>query len=311
MSAAGAPLGGRGAIAAGSSRERRGLALAWALVLGLAVGVRLWNALAGPRMWGYDAWGHVAYTLFLDAYRGLPWADQGWSYFHPPLHYLLGWALAQLRDAELLMRGLALLGSAASLGTAGLAAWVARRASPARPALALVAFGGVACLPVHFFVSPMPGNAMTSALLASAAVCAFVANDARARPALAGDAAAGALVGLALLTHFGGLVPGLALCAALFARASLAEQRGRALRRATVRAAVVAAAALLLALPYYARSLAAFGDAFEMSREYAPVADVERDQQPGARSWRDYVFVSPKLFTDPDPQAPHMLHSVW
>ena len=94
MSAAGAPLGGRGAIAAGSSRERRGLALAWALVLGLAVGVRLWNALAGPRMWGYDAWGHVAYTLFLDAYRGLPWADQGWSYFHPPLHYLLGWGLA-------------------------------------------------------------------------------------------------------------------------------------------------------------------------------------------------------------------------
>jgi hypothetical protein len=46
------------------------LALGWALLLALVVGVRLWNALAGPRMWGYDAWGHVAYALFLDVYRG-------------------------------------------------------------------------------------------------------------------------------------------------------------------------------------------------------------------------------------------------
>jgi len=61
----------------------------WIAAIGGAVGVRLWNALAGPRMWGYDAWGHVAYVLFLDIYRAVPWADQGWSYFHPPLHYAL------------------------------------------------------------------------------------------------------------------------------------------------------------------------------------------------------------------------------
>ena len=81
--------------------------------------MRLWNALAGPRMWGYDAWGHVAYVLYLDLYRAVPWADQGWSYFHPPLHYLIGWALAQAGSGELLMRGLALWGSLASLLTAG------------------------------------------------------------------------------------------------------------------------------------------------------------------------------------------------
>jgi hypothetical protein len=290
---------------------RRGLVLGWALLLALAVGVRLWNALAGPRMWGYDAWGHVAYALFLDVYAGLPWADQGWSYFHPPLHYAVGWALARLGQAEVLMRGLALLGSAASLGTAGLAAWLVRRTSPGRPELALVAFGGVACLPVHLFVSPMPGNQMTLTLLASAGLCAFVANDIRARPALLGDAAAGGLVGLALLTHFGGLISGLAICAALFARAALAEQRGPALRRAAARAAVVAGAALILATPYYARNIAAFGNPFEMSRNHPLVARVESDQPPGARSWRDYVQVSPQLFDDPDPRAPHMLHSIW
>ena len=68
---------------------------AWSLLLAVTLGVRLWNALAGPRMWGYDAWGHVAYVFYLDLYRAVPWADQGWSYFHPPLHYLIGWALAQ------------------------------------------------------------------------------------------------------------------------------------------------------------------------------------------------------------------------
>jgi tetratricopeptide (TPR) repeat protein len=304
---------GREDPGAAASRKRRriGLALGWALILALALGVRLWNALAGPRMWGYDAWGHVAYALFLDVYRGLPWADQGWSYFHPPLHYAVGWALARFGQAELLMRGLALFGSAASLGTAGLTALLVRCASPGRPELALVAFAGVACLPVHLFASPMPGNAMTLALLASAALCVFVANESRTHPALLGDAAGGALVGLALLAHFGGLIPGLAMCAALFARAPCARPRGPALRRAALRAAVLAAAALVLAGPYYARNLNAFGNPFEMSRSYPLVAVVESEQRPGARSWRDYVSVSPRLFADPDPRAAHMLHSVW
>ena len=64
---------------------RTWLLAGWVVTLGVTVGVRLWNALTGPLMWGYDAWGHVAYVLFLDLYRAVPWADQGWSYFHPPL----------------------------------------------------------------------------------------------------------------------------------------------------------------------------------------------------------------------------------
>jgi tetratricopeptide (TPR) repeat protein len=297
--------------AASPKRRRLALALGWALMLALALGVRLWNALAGPRMWGYDAWGHVAYALFLDIYRGVPWADQGWSYFHPPLHYSVGWALARFGQAEVLMRGLALFGSAASLGTAGLAALLVRRTSPGRPELALVAFAGVACLPVHLFASPMPGNSMTLALLTSAALCVFVVNESRTRPALLGDAVSGALVGLALLTHFGGLIPGLAMCAALLARALCARPPSPALRRAALRAALVAVAALALAAPYYARNLVAFGNPFEMSRSYPLVAGVESEQRPGARSWRDYLSVSPLLFANPDPRAAHMLHSVW
>jgi tetratricopeptide (TPR) repeat protein len=68
---------------------------------------------------------------------------------------------------------------------------------------------------------------------------------------------------------------------------------------------------LLIAAPYYARNVRQFGTPFELSRSYPLVAEVERDQKPGARSWLDYVHVPVGLLVDPDPRAPHMLHSVW
>src|SRR5262245_39745481 len=186
--------------------QRAAWLAAWGAAVGLAAGVRLWDALTGPLMWGYDAWGHVAYALFLDLYRAVPWADQGWSYFHPPLHYAIGWALAQGGSGELLVRGLAVAGSLASLGTAALAAWLVRVMAPERPALALVGFGAVAFLPVHYFLSPMPGNELSETFLSAASLAALVANERRERPTVAGAALVGALGGLALLTKFSGLL---------------------------------------------------------------------------------------------------------
>ncbi len=283
----------------------------WIAVLAVAGGVRLWNALAGPRMWGYDAWGHVAYVLYLDLYRSVPWADQGWSYFHPPLHYLIGWLLAQARSGELLMRGLMLWGSLASLLTAGLAAWLARVAFPARPGLALLVFAAVACLPVQYYMSPMPGNEMTATLLGAAALASFVASERSTHGSLAADGVTGALLGLGLLTKFSGLVTALALLAALGVRAGLEPARAAALRRAALRGAVITSVALALCAPYYARNLVTFGTPFELSRGYPLVAEVERGQPPGVRRWRDFVTVSARVFSDPNPLAPHMYRSVW
>jgi hypothetical protein len=89
-------------------RHRAALALTLA-VFAAAVAARLWNALTPAPGWGYDAWGHVAYVLYLDLFHALPHADQGWSYFHPPLHYLLAWPLARSGNAEVLLRGMSLL----------------------------------------------------------------------------------------------------------------------------------------------------------------------------------------------------------
>jgi tetratricopeptide (TPR) repeat protein len=293
-------------------RAGRGWLLAgWGAALAAALGVRLWNALAGPLLWGYDAGGHVAYVLFLDLYRALPWADQGWSYFHPPLHYALGWLLAQAGSGELLMRGLPLLASAASLGTAALAAWLVRRVSPEAPGLALAAFAALAFLPVHLFMSAMPGNELTACFAGAAALAAFIANESRARPTLAGAAGVGLLAGLDLLSKFSGLMVLLVALCSLALRPLLRGAWHDAPARVAVRGALLAAAALALAAPWYARNLAAFGNPFQLSRDFELVAAVERDQPPGSRSLRDYWSLPLDALRDPNPLAPHLLHSVW
>lgn len=292
-------------------------ALAWAAAVLIPLGVRLWNASAGPLMWGYDAWGHVAYVLFLDLFGGLPWPDQGWSYFHPPLHYAIGFLLAQAGNAEVLVRGLALWSSAASLGVAGLAAWLVQRATPGRPLLAPLAFAAVAYLPAHFLLSPMPGNELTLTLLSSASLAVFVVNECRERPQLGWDALVGGLAGLALLTKFSGLLAVLTVIVSLALRAGIERSsRGSTaprggLSRAALRAGVVAGVALLVAAPYYQRNVVVFGSPFQLSRDYPLVARVESRQQPGSRSLADFVRFPLSVFTNPEPKAAHMLGSVW
>jgi tetratricopeptide (TPR) repeat protein len=262
-------------------------------------------------MWGYDAWGHVAYVLFLDLYRAVPWADQGWSYFHPPFHYALGWLLAQVGRGEVLMRGLSLLSSAASLATAALAAWLARVVTPERPALALAAFAAVACLPVHYFMSPMPGNELTEALLTAATLAVFVAVERREPVRLRSALAVGVLAGLALLTKFSGLLVLLVVLACLLLRPLLRAGWHDEPRRVAARGLLVVLVALALAAPYYARNIRAFGTPFQLSRDFPLVQQAEAGQPPGVRSWRRYVRFPLEAFSDPNPLAPHLFRSVW
>lgn len=291
--------------------SRRLLIVGWSLAIVGSVGVRLWNALGGPTMWGYDGWGHVAYVLFLDIYGGVPWADQGWSYFHPPLYYALGWMLAQFGDGEVLMRGLACLGSLASLATAALAAFLVRRASPQRPSLTLLAFVGVACLPVHLYVSPMPGNKMAETFLSSAAIAVFISAAPRPSNWRLSDALTGVLLGLSLLTAFSGflalVVVGISLALGSLPSSDLA----RTLRSVATRGFVIAGIALAVSAPYYARNIETFGTPFRKSSDFPAVREAESHQPPGSRGWRDFVNLSPRLFVEPDPLAPHLIHSLW
>ncbi len=287
------------------------LAAGWLAAVGAALAVRAWNALEGPLMWGYDAWGHVAYVLFLDVYRGLPWADQGWSYYHPPLHYALGSLLARTGNGEVLMRGLALLGSAASLGIAALAAWLVRAVAPERRSLALLAFVAVAFLPVHLFAGAMPGNEMVLAFLIAASITAFIANERRARPSWRGDLLTGLLLGLALLTKHSGLLPLFVVLGSLALRPLRAGAARDGWPKAAARGALIGAVVLLMTAPYYQRNLRAFGTVFPSNSDFPLVGEVERDQPPGERFVLDYVRFPLEAFSDPNPLAPHLLRSVW
>jgi tetratricopeptide (TPR) repeat protein len=285
---------------------RAGWVAAWLLAAGAALAPRLWNALAGPRLWGYDAWGHVSYALYLELYRALPWADQGWSYFHPPLHYALGALLVRSGDADTVARGLALLGSAASLGIAALAAGLARAAFAARAEASLVAFTAAALLPVQLYVSSMPGNKLTETFLSSAAIALFVSGERGPRARARRDLAVGALLGLALLAAASGLLALLAVLAALpFLRS--AERPHPAL---AWRALCIAGAALAIAAPWYARNALEFGVLLRKSSDVAEVKAAERAQGPGKRGFGDALRFPLQLFADPDPAGPALLHSI-
>jgi tetratricopeptide (TPR) repeat protein len=290
-------------------REHRVALAAGAAATAVAIGVRLWNALAGPLGWGYDAWGHAAYVLYLDFYHALPHADQGWSYFHPPLHYLLSWPFAWTRSGEVLLRGMVLVASAASLGTAWLAARVQRDLTPARSDLVWLAFGAVAFLPAQWSASAMPGNEPTAAFCVSLAIAHFAL---RADASPARDLATGALLGLALLAKYSAFVAVAAVFASLASEALLASApRAAAWRRALRRAAVMGLALLVVAGPFYARNAFEQGRLMPTSRDDPFVRAAESGQPPGERHALDYLRFPPRLFADANPLAPHLLGSVW
>lgn len=278
---------------------------AWLGAIALAVGSRALNAvlLSGPA--GYDAWGHLSYVLYLDLYRSVPWADQGWSYFHPPLHYAIGWVIAQAGDADVLVRGLAVVASAASLGVAGITAWVVRATLPGRPLLPLLAFVAVAFWPPQLYSSPMPGNELTAAFFGSAALAVFLLATRSGRPSPSVQAAAGVFAGLALLSKYSALVPLLAMVATFAVRRVEAPSTGRRFAR---NLALLVGPALLLAAPFYGRNVVEFGNPFEFSRGRV---SLEARQQPGERQLRDFVSFPLRLFSDPQPREDHLLRSVW
>jgi tetratricopeptide (TPR) repeat protein len=291
-----------------------GLRAAWTASIAAAVGLRLWNALVGPVLHGYDGWSHVAYILFLDLHHAIPYADQGWSYFHPPLYYGLGALLAQLGNADALARGLALLGSAASLAIACLAARVvaAARGEPAlRSRTGCIAFTAVAFLPVHVYTSPMPGNELVASFFVAALLTAFLAAEQRARPSARLDIATGVLAACAVLTKVTAVVPLAAIGLVAALRALRRDDRAGALRALLLRGVRIGVVLLALAGPYYARNVSAYGTPF-VANEYAKMRAIETRQPPGERGWRDFVALpGAAVLRDSSFDAPHLLRSVW
>lgn len=296
--------------AGASARGRRWLIAGWFAATLVLVGVRCWNALTGPLFQGYDDFAHIGYVLFLDRYAAVPWADQGWSYFHPPLHYMLGWGLAQFDDAIVLVRGLALVSNSASLGIAALAAWITRLTTPERPALALLAFISVGLLPVYLYSSTTAGNEMTAAFFATLGFALFIANECRERPTGARSAWAGFAIGLALLTKVSALSVLGAVGLALLVR-QIHEGTRQGWTTLAARGAAVAGVALLISGPFFIRNLVEYGTPSRLGTDFPETSRLEHLQPPGGRSWLDFVYVPLDLLGNLRPDREPLVHSVW
>jgi len=290
----------------------------WALAIAAAAGLRLWNALIGPVLHGYDGWAHIAYVLFIDLYHAVPFPDQGWSYFHPPLYYGIGAAIAQVDDGDVLVRGLMLIGSAASLGVALLAARLvaaARSEHWLESRGACIAFTGVAFLPVLVYTAPMPGNEVPAALAVAAMLTSFSSGQraaARGEPSFWLDLITGLLAGCAILTKVSAAIPIAAIGVSGLVTALRSLNRGAALAGLARRGAWMIAAFALLAGPYYGRNVAHFGTPFVTSHEHPKVKAMELQQPPGERSVWDFVALpGPAVLRDSSFDAPHVLRSVW
>jgi tetratricopeptide (TPR) repeat protein len=264
----------------------------------------------GPLLQGYDDFAHIGYVLFLDRYAALPWADQGWAYFHPPLHYLIGWAFAQFESAVILVRGLAFVSCAASLGIAALAAWVVRLALPERPGLGLLAFFSVGLLPVYLYSTNTTGNEMTAAFLATLGFSVFVANECQLRPTRLRAAWAGFAIGLAVLTKVSALLVLGAAGLALLAQMLMTQSRRDRVAVAT-RGVIIAGVVSLVAAPFFARNWFEYDAPSRLGTQFPDTARIEASQPPGSRSWLDFVYIPPGLFSNSAPDQEPLVHSVW
>ena len=48
------------------------------------------NVIVLPSLRAPDGFGHFTYIWLMASTGSVPWATEGWSFFHPPLYYALG-----------------------------------------------------------------------------------------------------------------------------------------------------------------------------------------------------------------------------
>lgn len=278
--------------------------------LGVAVWMRLHNAVTYPADWGYDARFNWQYIYALTRSWALPRPDAGWSTGDPPLYFYTSATLLKLAGR---LVAVPLMNVALGLVLAGVAALAVRRVAPGDTTRAVLSAGLLLFLPAHAHMSAMVNEELLAATLASLAILAVLAPAARAGAGptqsaapstLEAAALAGLCAGLALLTKLTGI---LSLAVVSLTLAAPGLRRG-ALRAATVRVGVALAVAIAAGGWFWIRNRALYGyfQPFGL-----PAHELMFTMPPGARGLLDYVVVPLSTFTNPHLLDPDLLHSVW
>lgn len=268
---------------------------------------------------GYDGFAHFTYVWFVAETGRAPMPTHGWSFFHPPLYYALMagvWNALDAFDPAVRLKAGKLLIAALGLAHA-LVAWrVLGRRFAGSPRVLGTAFALL--VPVQLYSAGFLGNEGLHAVLGSLSLFALLLVLERA--ATARGALLGALLGLAMLAKFSAVaivaaaLAAVALAAAFRrgdASAAPGDDRDGAARADGDRSAVASASpglrtlvvtsAVMLVVcgAWYARSIAAYGQPFQLSRDAFLVEYVEGNQPQAARGWADYLTFDPWIFRRP------------
>ena len=221
-----------------------------------------WNNRGIAPSQGFDALAHLDYVEHVFHTWSVPLADEGWEMYQPPAWYFLAagaWKLVGVTpgtpESLAVLRMLGWLALALQLVAVAGTLWEVSKADPRVAAVGVVF---AALLPMQLYLFSFPTNESWAATWIALALWLAVRALVRGESGWPLHVTIGALLGVALLTKFSGL---LALCGVVALLAAKAL-RGTEARVSTLirTAGLVAFVALALALPYYAKVYERFGE---------------------------------------------------
>lgn len=265
-----------GALAAGLLIWLRRRAIAWtpariAALVGVLCAIHallFWNNRGIAPSQGFDALAHLDYVEHVFRTWSVPWADDGWEMYQPPAWYFLAagaWKLCGVTpgtpESLAVLRMLGWLALTLQLVAVAGTLWEVSRATPRIAALGVLF---AALLPMQLYLFSFPTNESWAATWIALALWLAVRSLVRSDRSVLLHGTIGALLGIALLTKFSGL---LALCGVVALLAANALRVSDARRRSEARlatllrtAGIVSVVALALAAPYYAQVYSRFGE---------------------------------------------------
>jgi hypothetical protein len=290
------------------SRGEWGAGIVILALVGIAM--RVSNAFALPKHWGFDANWNWEYIERLTTSWALPAPHEGWSMGHPPFFYYASALLARGMDGasvENVTIAIRLASSAVGLLAIAAAVVLVRRLDPETGRRAFLAAALLLFLPVHVYMSAMLGEEVLGTSLSSLAVVG-VAVDLVRRPelprALRRSACWGLLAGLAFLTKLSGVLTLAAVGGALL----IDGLRRRELGRAVAVAAVFGLVAGVVGGWPYLRNLVSFGYLYPHDLS---VHERMHSMPPGDRALSDYVRLPRATLLDPRAINRRLVYSVW
>ncbi len=272
-----------------------------AALVGIGLTLNLSNALSYPFDRSTFDWaGHVDYVERIAQTWTLPRATDGWEMYHPPLYYFVAAAVDVLRghgQSEAGLKAVQILGSVIG-SLLPLVAWRQLRAlRPADVRGTWIATALVAFLPMSLYINPLISNEAFAGTITAAAVYFALRFLIDGRSSVAAAAAAGAVVGAALLAKVTGIVVllvGLGCFALQAASSSNPNRWAPPLAYGSV--------AFTIAGWFYVRNVCLFGDPFITN--WDPESGFSFLQEPTFRT-TGFFFSFPTIFFQ------HPTRSIW